>query len=204
MGGVLPGHDAAAPKTIVTNADKVNLDPANSVIGLGAGAEGRLGSSIPAATTPPPPVPDQSGVSVGDGRREETWSACRVGVLAPKGLVRPSQVARGDGGAEELGGVSPTSEGSTDPANRASLSNARTATPQQQRYSMSGAATAPWERHTRGFGSKRMRVCDGMDRRDTWYVIPWINVADSLWAALVTGYFGRISELRKFRNDTKT
>lgn len=164
---------------IVLNADDVKPDRANSIAGRGEDFEGRPGSSIAAALIRPPSVPNPSGVSVGDDRREEILSPCRVGVLASQGMVRPSQVARGGGGAEELGKVSPASEGSSDPASRGFLSRARIAAPQQQRYSMSGAATAPWERYTKGFGSKRMRVGDGTDRRGVWYAMPWINVADT-------------------------
>ncbi|CAM9714954.1 unnamed protein product, partial [Sphacelaria rigidula] len=93
LGGLLPGHDARASKMIVLNADDVKPDRANSIAGRGEDFEGRPGSSIAAALIRPPSVPNPSGVSVGDDRREEILSPCRVGVLASQGMVRPSQVA---------------------------------------------------------------------------------------------------------------
>lgn len=99
------------------------------------------------------PVPVE-GASAG-GVHREAQSAVN-GMVAPWEERR--SLAANIAGAKEHVGDSPDVS-SSDPAHPPLFKKARAAPAQPQRYySMIGAATAPWERHTRGFGSRILRV----------------------------------------------
>lgn len=119
----------------------------------------KCGSNQAASISPPPeirsPVPVE-GASVGEAAHRGASSAVD-GLMAPREEQR-SSVAGGAGTEGHVGVFATLSSSDFAPSPLFSNAQPAVAQPSPKGFSMKGAATAPWERHTRGFGTRILRV----------------------------------------------